>query len=52
MINLSTKELQDINGGAITAAFLNAFARAATTVLGIGQIVGQLVRKFIKKKFG
>ena len=52
MMNLTSQELKNIHGGAITAAFLNAFARAASTILGIGQIVGQIVRKVIKKKFG
>ncbi len=45
---ISENELKAVYGG-ISAALINAFARAATTILGIGRIVGTALRKLFKK---
>ena len=48
---LNNNELMQINGGAISASFINALSRAATTLLNLGQIVGTTIRRFFSKKY-
>lgn len=51
MRNLNKNELMQINGGAVSAAFINALSRAASTLLNLGQIVGTTIRRFFSKKY-
>ena len=45
---IPNSELKQVVGG-LSAALINALARGATTLLGIGQIVGTALRKLIKR---
>ena len=45
---LKDDELKSVAGG-LSAALINALARGATTILGIGQIVGTALRKLLKR---
>ena len=51
MIKLETNELININGGGITAAYLNAAARAVNTILEFGRTVGSSIRRIISRKY-
>ena len=48
MNKLSDYDLKLVAGG-FSAALINALARGATTILGIGQIVGTALRKLLKR---
>ena len=53
MINLNDKELMSIEGGAsnwLTAAFVNATARAINTVLDVGRSLGSAIRRVFSGK--
>ena len=50
-MKLTNKELLNINGGAITATMLNAFSRAATTLLKIGQTIGSSIRRAFTRSY-
>lgn len=47
---LSSEELMNIKGGAITAALLNSISRIIDTLLNLGQIVGSSLRRSLSKK--
>ena len=51
MIKLDNNELVKINGGGITAAYLNAAARAVNTLLDFGRTVGSSIRRIISRKY-
>lgn len=44
-MELTTRELKSIEGGAITAAFINAIARGIDTILDLGRSVGTAIRR-------
>lgn len=48
---LTNNELHNIVGGAITATLLNAIARLANTILGVGRAIGSSIRRAITKKY-
>lgn len=50
-MKLENKELININGGGWTAAYLNAAARAAQTILDLGRTVGTSIRRMFSKKY-
>jgi len=50
-MKLTEQQLLKINGGAINASLLNALARAFTTTLNIGQIIGSAIRRAISKNY-
>ena len=45
MKELTNKELLEISGGAISAAFINALARGISTVLDLGRSLGTAIRR-------
>ena len=45
MTDLTNKELMDINGGGVTAAFLQGTAKLITTVYDIGRALGSAIRR-------
>lgn len=51
MINLNKNELIKIEGGALSAAFMNSLSRAVSTLFNLGQIVGSTIRRLISKKY-
>lgn len=48
-MNLTTKELEQIKGGSISAALFNAIARLTNTIYEIGRGVGSSLRRIITK---
>ena len=50
-MKLSNNELININGGGLTAAYLNAAARAVSTILDFGRTVGSTIRSAFSKKW-
>lgn len=50
-MKLSEEELNKIYGGAISAALLNAFSRAISTILELGRTVGSSIRRFYSKNY-
>ena len=50
-MKLQEQELIKIQGGAITAALLNAISRAASTILEIGRTVGSAIRRLYSKNY-
>lgn len=44
-MKLTEKELCEITGGAVTAAFLNAIARGIGVILDVGRSVGTAIRR-------
>jgi bacteriocin-like protein len=44
-MELTNKELKQIVGGAVTAAFINAIARGINTFLDLGRSVGTAIRR-------
>ena len=51
MTNIENKELVKINGGGLTAAYLNAAARAVNTLLDFGRTVGSSIRRIVSRKY-
>ena len=45
MIELKKEELYNISGGGITASWLNALSRAASTLLDLGRSLGTAIRR-------
>ena len=45
MKKLEKEEMMKINGGAITASFLTAFARSLSTIMNVGQTLGSSIRR-------
>ena len=50
-MELTNRELKNIKGGALSAAFLNALARASATILDIGRSIGSSIRRAFTKNF-
>ena len=50
-MKLDNKELININGGGITASYINAAARAFNTVLNFGRTVGSSIRRIIGRSY-
>ena len=50
MIELKKEELYNISGGGISAAWLNAISRAASTLLDLGRSLGTAIRRSISGK--
>ncbi|MBR1414055.1 MAG: hypothetical protein IJ574_05265 [Bacilli bacterium] len=48
---LNDKQLITINGGAISATYLNAIARAATVLLELGRTIGSAIRRGFSKNY-
>lgn len=48
-MRLTNKELNEITGGGISAALLNAIARITNTIYDIGRGLGSSVRRLITK---
>lgn len=44
-MELTNTELMDINGGGITAAFLQGITKAVSTVYDIGRAFGSAIRR-------
>lgn len=51
MTEMNNKQLIEINGGALNAAFLNAAARLFSTILDLGQTLGSAIRRAINGKY-
>ncbi len=45
---INENELKSVLGG-LSASLINALARGANTILGLGQIVGTALRRLFKK---
>lgn len=50
-MKLQADELMKIQGGAITAALINAVSRAVSTILEIGRTVGSAIRRIYSKNY-
>ena len=50
MRSLNKEELLKVSGGGITAAWLNAAARAVTTLVDLGRSLGTAIRRSISGK--
>lgn len=50
-MQLLDKELKNIYGGGISAAFLNSVVRGATLLFEIGQALGSAIRRGFSKKY-
>lgn len=50
-MKLENNILIDINGGGITAAYLNAASRAVNTILDLGRTVGSAIRSIFSKRY-
>lgn len=50
-MKLDNKELYEIQGGAISAALLNALARAGNTILELGRVVGSAIRRMYSRNY-
>lgn len=44
---LNNQELNEINGGSISATLLNAISRAVTTIYDIGYAIGSSIRRLV-----
>ena len=51
MNKIESGDLLKINGGGITAAYLNAAARAVSTILDFGRTIGSSIRRIISRKY-
>ena len=51
MMKLDNNNLINVYGGGWTAAYLNAAARAANTILDLGRTVGTSIRRLFSKKY-
>ena len=47
MIEISNEELMNIDGGGLTASFLNAISRAVSTLMEVGRNLGNAIRRTI-----
>lgn len=50
-MKIENSRLINVYGGSWTAAYLNAAARAAQTVLDLGRTVGTSIRRIFSKKY-
>lgn len=50
-MKLTDQELFAIQGGAVSAALLNAFARAVSTILDLGRTIGSAIRRMYSKNY-
>lgn len=50
-MKLKEDVLVNIHGGGLTAAYLNAAARAVNTILDFGRTVGSALRRAITRNF-
>ena len=50
-MRLENKELYELQGGAMSAALLNAIARAANTILELGRAVGSAIRRMYSRNY-
>jgi hypothetical protein len=49
MIELSSNELKNIRGGAISGTLINAFVRGIEALLDLGRSLGNAIRRFKSK---
>jgi hypothetical protein len=50
-MKLEEQELISIQGGSITASYLNAVSRAVSTILDLGRTVGTAIRRLYSKNY-
>ena len=50
MVVLTDRELMKVEGGGLTATFLNALARCVSTVMNLGKSLGTSIRRIISGK--
>lgn len=50
-MELSKDKMQQVDGGAITSAMLNAISKAINTLYELGKHTGSAVRRLIKKTY-
>lgn len=50
-MKLTDQELFKIQGGALSASLLNAFARAVSTILDLGRTIGSAIRRMYSKNY-
>lgn len=50
-MKIDNNKLIMISGGSITAAYLNAAARAINTILDLGRTVGSSIRRAVTKNY-
>jgi len=50
-MQLTKEELFEVQGGSITASFLNALSRAASTILDIGRSIGSSLRRMVTRNY-
>ena len=50
-MSLNEEQLTNIQGGAITAAMLNAASRALSTILELGRTVGSSIRRLFSGNY-
>lgn len=49
-MELTNKEMYNVNGGAITSAFINAINKLIGTIFDIGRSTGSSIRRISKGK--
>lgn len=50
-MKLKSKELIDINGGGISATWLNSCSRFISIVIEVGRMIGSSLRRMINKNY-
>ena len=50
-MKLSNQELMLIQGGIISASWLNSISRTITTILDLGRTIGSAIRRMYSKKY-
>ncbi len=50
-MKLKDEQLITLNGGTLSAAFLNAAARAINTILEVGRTVGSAIRRLYSRNY-
>ena len=48
---LKEKEMMDINGGALTSAFISAISKIVSTLYDIGEATGSAIRRLTSGKY-
>lgn len=50
-MNLNKEQMQNINGGAITSAMINALSKAVKTVYDLGRATGSAIVRIIRNTY-
>lgn len=50
-MELNKQELNQISGGGITSAMLNAISKAVSTIYDLGKSTGSAIRRLVSKQY-